>query len=82
MGNVRAPQRSIRRHHAEKKKQWVRKALPHYFPAGEEPGPRRVGLYSKTPKPCSCWMCGNPRRHFNESPIQERRAGHLSEEED
>ena len=24
--------------------------------------------------PCSCPMCGNPRRHFGERTIQERRA--------
>lgn len=23
---------------------------------------------------CSCWMCGNPRRHYRELTIQERRA--------
>lgn len=27
-----------------------------------------------TPAACSCWMCGNPRRHFGERTIQERRA--------
>ncbi|CAH2801603.1 MAG: hypothetical protein CBARDMAM_4422 [uncultured Caballeronia sp.] len=26
-----------------------------------------------TPAPCSCWMCGNPRRYFRERTIQERR---------
>lgn len=25
-------------------------------------------------KLCSCYMCGNPRRHFGEPTIQERRA--------
>lgn len=24
-------------------------------------------------KPCSCWMCGNPRRHLGEVTLQERR---------
>ncbi len=23
--------------------------------------------------PCSCYMCGNPRRHFDELTVQERR---------
>lgn len=22
---------------------------------------------------CSCWMCGNPRKYFNEKTIQERK---------
>lgn len=26
-----------------------------------------------TPAPCSCWMCGNPRKYFNERTIQEKR---------
>lgn len=27
-----------------------------------------------TPAPCSCWMCGNPRKHFGEETLQERSA--------
>lgn len=33
----------------------------------------RLGSYIDTPTPCSCWMCGNPRRYFHERTIQERR---------
>lgn len=25
---------------------------------------RLLGLYKKTRVPCSCWMCGNPRKIF------------------
>lgn len=25
-----------------------------------------------TSKPCSCWMCGNPRKYFKELTMQER----------
>ena len=25
-----------------------------------------------TPKPCSCWMCGNPRKYFKELSIHEK----------
>ncbi|CAM2193256.1 conserved protein of unknown function [Paraburkholderia kururiensis] len=32
-----------------------------------------LGSYVDTPTPCSCWMCGNPRHHFHERTIQERR---------
>lgn len=28
----------------------------------------------ETPKPCSCFMCGNPRKWFGEKTVQERRA--------
>lgn len=30
-----------------------------------------------TPHPCSCPMCGNPRRHFGEKTIQEKRADQM-----
>ena len=30
-------------------------------------------------KNCSCYMCGNPRKHFNEETLQEKRAN-LEEE--
>jgi len=25
-----------------------------------------------TPTPCSCWMCGNPRKYFGEKTLQEK----------
>jgi len=34
---------------------------------------RYVGKNAGTPHPCSCPMCGNPRRHFGERTVQERR---------
>jgi hypothetical protein len=33
----------------------------------------RLGSYVDTPTPCSCWMCGNPRRHLGELTVAERR---------
>ena len=27
-----------------------------------------------TPAACSCWMCGNPRKHLNEITLQEQRS--------
>jgi hypothetical protein len=32
-------------------------------------------------KKCSCWMCGNQRRHFGQLPIQEKRI-HMAAEAD
>lgn len=32
------------------------------------------GRVAKTRVPCSCWMCGNARRHYGTVPMQERRA--------
>lgn len=36
--------------------------------------PRAIGLAAHTPKPCSCYCCGNPRKHFRSETIQERRS--------
>jgi hypothetical protein len=66
--------RAFRRHQAARRKRWVRRTLTRYFSTERSVESRRVGLYADTPKPCSCWMCGNPRRCFNEPPVQERRA--------
>jgi len=32
-----------------------------------------LGRVVDTPTPCSCWMCGNPRRYLNERTVQEQR---------
>jgi hypothetical protein len=34
---------------------------------------RELGAVIDTPTPCSCWMCGNPRRYLRERTIQEQR---------
>jgi hypothetical protein len=39
-----------------------------------------VGSYRKVRRPCSCWMCGNPRRYFGERTRQEALAA-LREQE-
>ena len=37
--------------------------------------PRHVGKTASTHgKPCSCPMCGNPRRHFHKVTMQEKKA--------
>ena len=72
--NRQTQKRALRRYHAQRRKEWVRRTLRRYFMKGHELPGRRVGLYSKTPKICSCFMCGNPRRFRGEFTIQERRA--------
>lgn len=34
---------------------------------------KMLGKALHTPTPCSCWMCGNPRRFAGERTYQERR---------
>lgn len=73
-GKIGPYKRALRRHHAQGKKAWVRKRLGHYFMCATDLAARRVGMYSRTPKACSCFMCGNPRRFHGKPTIQERRA--------
>ncbi len=63
--------RAYRRWQAQKKKNKVR----NYFVCeyGKD-DPSTVGFMARTPAPCSCMMCGNPRKYWRELTIQERRA--------
>lgn len=38
---------------------------------------RHRARLARTPKPCSCWMCGNPRKWLGEVTKQERSAAQL-----
>lgn len=56
--------RALRRHHRQRvknnrKKYWT--VFPH------EESPKRLGIITTTPCICSCWMCGNPRKHYKNS---------------
>jgi len=60
-----------RRQQEEKKK---RKVVKEYYEWWwEDASPRMIGIKAHTPALCSCWMCGNPRKYFNEKTIQEKR---------
>ena len=38
-----------------------------------EPTPEEIGrVASVHGRDCSCWMCGNPRHHFNQKTLKER----------
>ena len=62
--------RAYRRHHAERVKQRVTR----YYSGYARGNARHIGRLARTRTPCSCWMCGNPRRYFDEPTLQERRA--------
>jgi hypothetical protein len=62
--------RAIRRHHEERVKARVRK----YYGGMGIGSPRQTGIIAHTRSLCSCWMCGNPRRHLKEVTVQEMRA--------
>lgn len=49
-----------------------RKVAEYYF--GSHKGSmRRIGQLSRTKTPCSCSMCGNPRKYFGELTMRERK---------
>ncbi|WP_165251299.1 hypothetical protein [Paludisphaera soli] len=67
----------IERGRAYRRQQWQRakaRAVRLVRLLGLSLDPPRVALaYAVDRKPCSCWMCGNPRRHLGERTRQERR---------
>ena len=61
----------MRRHH---RKRLARKRLrnKYWYFAREAPKKGHLQISIDTPKTCSCWMCGNPRRMFLEKTRQEK----------
>jgi len=61
--------RALRRHHVARFKRSRR------FHWGRDLAqePKLLAKAVDTPCPCSCWMCGNPRRYFGELTRPERR---------
>jgi len=64
---IKISKRAIRRHHYER----LKKKRSNYRVWSQNPA--KAGFLVTTPTPCSCVMCGNPRRHFGELTIQEIR---------
>lgn len=64
--------RAVRRHHRKRIfKKRKRKCQERYGCDHDDIFYRQM---INTPTPCSCFMCGNPRRHFGEITLQERKA--------
>jgi hypothetical protein len=70
------PKRAIRRHHIKrlknKRKNYGTVAIWGIWDTSEELE-QRLSFATRTPCPCSCYMCGNPRKHWKEEPIREKR---------
>lgn len=60
---------SIRRHHRDRLKH---KRAGH-FGGNAGSSARTLGKVASTAAPCSCVICGNPRKFFGELTMQERR---------
>jgi hypothetical protein len=61
--------RSRRRHHLQR----LKKARAFDLAIGEsrQGDAATLGRHVSAPAKCSCWMCGNPRRYFDEKSRQE-----------
>jgi hypothetical protein len=70
---------AVRRFAAERRKAKARRILRlrrrRFGEAGaDQVDPVHLGALAATPAPCSCSVCGNPRRHFDEKTLAEKRA--------
>ena len=66
---------AYRREQAEKAKRKAKDITAnHWYFSRVQITPARIGVTASTHgKPCSCYMCGNPRKWFGELTVQERR---------
>jgi hypothetical protein len=60
--------RALRRHHR------ARLLVRHRHHFGRLLTPEEAAQAVTTSTPCSCWMCGNPRRYLGQLTLQEIRA--------
>lgn len=66
---MKSLKRAQRRHDAAR----LKKKRVSYWGQNLAREPRLLGKALHTATPCSCWMCGNPRKHTGLRTIQERR---------
>ena len=61
---------AYRRNKLRLKKERVQSYREAIFPVT---GARQIGIHARSPKMCSCHMCGNPRKYWKEETYQEKR---------
>lgn len=59
----------LRHHHSER----IKRKRAGHFGGNAGSSARKLGMVVSTAAPCSCAMCGNPRKYFGELTAQERR---------
>ena len=66
--------RAVRRHHINRLKKKFRKIAKHIWKYTDPPDEKNLGMVVSTHgKQCSCTACGNPRKHFKQKTLQEKR---------
>ncbi len=73
---------AFRRHQDDRARNRARRTLQHLFSrySLEPIPPRLIHRHAIDRTPCSCPLCGNPRRYLGEPTIQERRQSVRPEE--
>jgi len=69
--------RALRRHHEKR----VKTRVASYYGGYAAHDPRALGRLAHSRTPCSCFMCGNPRRYLGERTLQEWRADRRATEQ-
>lgn len=63
-----ARDRGFRRHQMDR----MKKRVANYYGGYAKGDPRIIGKLAQTRTPCSCYVCGNPRRKLGERTLAER----------
>lgn len=65
--------RALRRHHKNRLKNSRRNYWSVTIDLIDLKSEKYISQVTRTPKPCSCYMCGNARKFFNERTLQEKK---------
>jgi hypothetical protein len=63
--------RAIRRHESDKRKRRAQALIRLRYQSAHLADDVFVGKLARTRTPCSCRMCGNPRKWFKQKTVQE-----------
>lgn len=59
---------AFRRHAESIKKLWAKRTFSNHWITSITP--TVIGIYAQSPARCSCYVCGNPRKHYGNSNAQ------------
>jgi len=66
--------RALRRFHSQRILSKRKKSYVSQMLIEEGISEKNLKKHLKNPVPCSCWMCGNPRKYQKEKSLQELKA--------
>lgn len=74
----KSTKRAQRRHHYQRLKERRVKRKYWCFHSDSQLSKRHLGVAVNTPKICSCWMCGNPRKQPGDSRTRSEKKADLA----